>query len=118
MKNIYKPSLKYMDLGIVLLLTCAMAHSAFADPDTTTRPTRGVSHYDHPSDKLPGTVTVWVGGHYEYQNEKYVWVPAHDAKAPKSSEPYCTPHWVPPGYVRGESGYQPGHWSTETPPYH
>jgi hypothetical protein len=102
-----------MSLGAALLL--ATTNSAFADPDTTTS---GTSHPNHTSNKEIGTVTVWVGGHYEYQDEKYVWIAGHYAKAPKSREPYCAPHWVPPGYVQGQNGYQPGHWSTEAPPYY
>jgi hypothetical protein len=59
------------------------------------------------------TTTVRVAHHYEYRNGQYVWIPTYYGQAPNSKSPYTRPHWVSPGNVRGQTGTQSGHWSTQ-----
>jgi hypothetical protein len=60
------------------------------------------------------TTTVRVAHHYEFRNGQYVWVPTYYGQAPNSKSPFTRPHWMSPGYVRGQAGYRSeGHWSTQ-----
>ncbi len=54
-----------------------------------------------------------VYGHNEYHDGKYTYIPTHTAEAPRPTDSNTQVYWVAPGYVRGQSGYQSGHWSTE-----
>jgi len=107
-----------MYLFLILSLAWTLSPQASAEPDPSTPPAKA-HPIDHRSDALTSsfntsgdTMRVMVYKHEEYQNGKYVWVPSFTADAPRPQVADAKVYWVPPGYVRGQDGYQPGHWST------
>ena len=105
-----------MYLFLILSLAWALNSPVGAEPEPATPPAKA-HPVDHRSDARssssetsPDTIRVMVYKHEEYQNGKYVWVPSYTANAPRPPAD-AKVYWVPPGYVRGEDGYQPGHWS-------
>jgi len=95
------PTIQTMALAIALLIAGAAGSSPlFANSINGSTP--GSS-----------TTTVRVAHHYEFRNGQYVWIPTYYGQAPNSKSPFTRPHWMSPGYVRGQTGYQAGHWSTQ-----
>ena len=56
-------------------------------------------------------IKVLVYKHEEFRDGKYVTIPTYTTEIPRPRSADAKIYWVPPGYVRGQNGYMPGHWS-------
>jgi len=56
----------------------------------------------------PYSTAVWIPGHNEWQDGRYVWIGGYYGYPPSPRS-----HWVGPRYPHNRNGYyyRPGHWS-------
>lgn len=57
----------------------------------------------------PSSDSVWIDGHWTWQDERYEWVNAHWETPPSSSTAWVPPHWE----QRSDGNYvfYEGHWN-------
>ncbi len=111
--NMKKISIRTLVLtaATVALLGLAGSGSLSADPSFSIhigsqRPPP--DREDYHQWQSPDRTAVWIPGHNEWRDGRYVWIGGY-----YSYPPHRHNHWIAPRYTHGQDGYtyHPGYWS-------
>jgi hypothetical protein len=95
----------------VALLGWTGSSAVLADPSFSVH----IGSHGPPQDRQdyspwqrPDRSAVWIPGHHEWRDGRYVWVGGYYGYPPHRNS-----HWVAPRYPHNQDGYSynPGHWS-------